>query len=348
MNILYLINYAGNGGSEKYVRVISQAMKAKGVSVYLGYNETGPLVAHMSPAYQITMRHPFDFKATKALARLCNQLEIDLIHAQFPRENYIALLSNFFSKKKWAVVYTSHINLKIGRLHKTINWVLTRRNAAIIAVCHAVSALLIKNRYPAQKIHVIYNGVVHEARVPVEKEDCFTFVTLARLSEEKGLPFLLESAKQLRDNGADFQLKIAGEGELKPQLQAYIDTHQLQDQVFLLGHVADTQALLATSHAYVNSSVHEALSFGILEAMSMGLPLIATEVGGNVDIIQEAQNGILIDYGDTVQMSQAMERMMNNPELYQRYGENSVTAVKTTFNLQKIIDETYEVYKNAR
>lgn len=345
MNILYLINYAGNGGSEKYVKILSDAMQKKGAKIFLAYNEgNGDILDFISPNYQINMKHPFDLLAAKKLSNLCDKLNIDIIHAQFPRENYISILSNIFKKR--VVVYTSHINQPNNFMWRMTNKFLTKKNAAIISVCNSVKNLLIENNYPKEKIHVIYNGITPEIeKNEIQKNDVFTFVTLARLSEEKGLMLLLESMKVVIESGSNCYLKIAGSGPLQNQLQEYITTNNLQNNIFLLGHVDTTKDLLLKSHVYINSSVHEALSFGILEAMSVGLPIIATRVGGNIDIIENANNGILVDR-TTENMSQAMKIFVNLKNDY-KYNQNSIEATKTVFSLERTTNMTYEIYKKT-
>jgi len=347
MNVLYLINHAGTGGSEKYVAVMHQAVRDKGQGAFLAYGEAGGLLDTIPDAHQLTMRHPFDLRAARQLARLCRKLNIAVIHAQFPRENYIALLCKLLFLPRVQVVYTAHINLQIGRVHKLINWVLTAGNAKIIAVCNSVKSLLIVNNYPSNSIEVIFNGVTPEPLPTVQKDPRFTFVSLARLSPEKGLHFLLQAAQMLKAQGVDFQLKIAGDGELREQLASDIESLGLAEHVFLLGYVTDTASLLATSHVYVNTSEHEALSFAILEGMSAGLPVIATRVGGNVDILESADNGLLVDYSNAQSLSQAMASLITDTARYTRYCENSHRAIATTFNLSSIIDQTYQVYVDA-
>ena len=345
MNILYLINHAGNGGSEKYVQVLCEAVESKGDKAYLAYGEHGALAdKRMDTSYELPMRHPFDVTAVWGLAKLCRELEIDVVHTQFPRENYIALLCKLFSRRKLQVVYTAHMHLHAGRIHKLLNWTLTGANAQVIAVCNSVREMLITQRYPDNRIQVIYNGVPHEPLPTAPQEVKFTFVTLARLSPEKGLSFLLKAARKLKNRGIDFQLKIAGEGGLRHQLEREIIQQNLTEHVFLLGHVLDTRTLLATSHVYVNSSEHEALSFGVLEGMVAGLPVIATHVGGNVDIIRKAENGLLVAYDDADALAEAMADMITQAETYERYVTNSHQATATTFNVTQILEQTYQVY----
>ena len=97
MKILYLINYAGSGGSERYVELLARYYHGSKATCGLCYNVDGPLVEKMKeldiPVYQLPMKSIADISAAKKLAKIVKDGEYDVIHAQYPRENYIALLA---------------------------------------------------------------------------------------------------------------------------------------------------------------------------------------------------------------------------------------------------------------
>ena len=353
MDVLYLINYAGNGGSEKYVKTLATNLLERGGHPYLGYNQSGQLSTDLEnlniPTLQLTMRHPFDIKAARQLANYCYLHEITTIHTQFARENYIAIIAKTLGGAQ-NIIYTAHINLPNNIPWKLTNLLFTRRNNAIIAVCESVKTLLIKNKYPKNKIQVIFNGVEHTETTPQTTiNNKKTFVTLARLSEEKGLMFLLKAInifiKQSEDNAPNFHMNIAGDGPQKQQLQAYINENNLQDHITLLGHVTDTRALLANSYAFINSSSSEALSFAVLEAMAQGLPIIVTNVGGNVDIINHGKCGISVGYNNVDDMINAIKTLISDENLYQEYKKNTPIAIRDVFNIDITLQKTFALYR---
>ena len=124
MKVLYLINHAGKAGTEKYVYNLVKAYKDKKCECFFAYNEEGLLLTQMKeenvPCFQFEMKHPFDIKAAKKLAKYLKENEIDVVHAQYPRENYIALLSKLFYKKT-KVVFTSHLTIKTHFIWKLTN-----------------------------------------------------------------------------------------------------------------------------------------------------------------------------------------------------------------------------------
>lgn len=321
--ILHLINYAGNGGSEKYIQTIG--------GDFLVYNIKGPPTNYFDSfqTFQIKMKSAFDFRAAKKLSKFCKKNDVKVVHTHFLREHYIAIFSKFFGNKA-KVIYTSHINVEHGFIKRIINLIVTRRSYAIIAVCNSVKELLIKNGYP-NKIKVIYNGVPRrdlEEDVTVNTKN---IVTLARLSEEKGLFFLCNVAKKM-DN---FNFIVAGDGPLKEKLLNYAPKN-----VSFVGHV-NPEEILKNAVLYFNSSSSEALSFGILEAMSYKVPLVLTNTGGNVDIINESGAGILFNYGDVTMCIEAINKVFRNREMY---GEKALEAIENVFSEEVMKKKTYEAY----
>ena len=359
MKVLYLINHAGNAGTEKYVYNLIKTYEGANTKCYLAYNEPGKLSDDVEamgiPTFRFNMRHPFDKKAARALANYCRENNIDVIHAQYPRENYIALLSRkYYSGTK--VVYTCHLTLKTNFLWRITNRIMTKHNHKIISVCNNGKELLIGNGVNSNKIEVIYNGIKpheHTAADPTLRaklgidEDTFVITTLARYHIAKGLDYFVKSIEKLKQKtNKKFVLLILGEGELWNEITALIKEKNLTDVICQLGFRTDVEEILKISNLYVNSAkCYEALSFAILEAMDASLPVIATNVGGNGDILSpENDCGILVEYGNTEQMAEAIKTMIDNEELRNKYSQNAFKAINEVFNLNKLLEDTYKLY----
>ena len=359
MNILYLINHAGRAGTEKYVYNLAKAFNGQKASCYFAYNEGGLLSEQMQelgvPSFRLEMKSPFDLNAAKKLAKYCRENEIDVIHAQYPRENYIAILSKLFGSGAKAV-YTCHLTYFPPKIWYLMNKVVMRHNDKIIAVCNYGKEILCRIGAPQNKIDVIFNGikkpenpvrdrsVLNELGVP---EDAFVIVTLSRHNKEKGLPFLVRSMKRLREKtDRDFVCLIAGDGPLFDETNAYIKEMGAEGYVKALGFRKDTEKILCASDAFVNSAeCNEALSFAILEAMGHALPIVATDIGGNPDIVNSRHGcGELVPYGDEDKMSDALLRLINDKEYYKKCSDGAFQAVSSVFNLDKLMEETFKEY----
>jgi glycosyltransferase involved in cell wall biosynthesis len=350
MNILYLINHPGQGGTEKYVRIMASHTQRQGGRVFFIHNESGPLVTHMeqlgATTQQLTMHSPPDIPAARKLAQYCKTNAINIIHTQFARENYIALFARRFFGCGAAVVHTCHITARNPWGWRMMHRLFSGGNAQVIAVCNAVRDLLVANGYKQNRIKVIFNGVHYRDTLPPPTaHDPFHFISLTRFTEEKGVFFLLETAAQMPGN---FHLTIAGDGPLLPLARQFVTERNLQHCISLPGYINDAAAFLAEGDCYINSSSREAHSFAILEAMEAGLPIIATDVGGNPDIINGRTScGIRISYGDTAALTQAMLHIQNNTAAAATMSANARLAVKDLFNIEETIRATYAVYQSV-
>lgn len=359
LKILYLINHAGKAGTEKYVYNLVKTYNGNDAKCYFAYSEPGLLSEQMEEmgidSFRFEMKHPFDIGAAKKLAAYCRENEIDVIHAQYPRENYIAILSKlYYSKPK--VVYTSHLTITTNFIWKITNKIMTPKNHKIISVCNKGKELLIGNGVPEDKIVVVFNGIVPYEKVEKNlayreqfgiDEDTFVVTTLARYALAKGLEYFTDSIAELKKmTDKKFVVLYVGDGELFDDIAAQIKKLGLENEIKQLGFRRDSEEILAMSDLYVNSAkCDEALSFAIIEGLNHALPIIATNVGGNADIVNDETNcGVLVEYGDKIGMATAIKTMMEDEEKYKEYSENALIAARTRFNLDELLKETYNYY----
>ena len=361
MHVLYLINYAGKAGTEKYVENLVNYLHPDRAECSLCYNIDGPLADKMRergvPCHQLEMKNPFDRRAAKKLAQICRENNVDVIHAQYPRENYIALLSlKYYDKPR--VVFTSHLTIYQNAVWKFFNRRMTPRDHCVISVCGQGKDILISNGVPADKIRVVYNGIdAGEAppkrEIPRERPatggdpDAFTALALARLSPEKGLKFLVDAIDvATKESKCKLRLYIAGDGDQRAELEDYIAQKGLGETVKLLGFRCDVDALLRDADVYVNSSsANEAMSFAMLEALAAGLPLVATDVGGSADLVHEGgDSGFVVKYGDVSGFATAIAGLARDRALYAEYAESARRKAENEFELTRLLDEVYNCY----
>ena len=364
MRVLYLINFAGKAGTEKYVENLIRILGEDRISPHFAYNVAGELSEKLEkagvPCFQVNMDKRSLLSAARKLADYCRSNQIDVIHAQYPRENIIALLAkrHYGSVK---VVLTNHLTLRLsgvsGVVWKALNRHFTPQNHRIIAVCNEGRDILIENGVAKDKIQVIFNGI-EPAGKPQKtdairqelglSEDCFVFTILARFAPEKGLDFLLDALAVLKaETKKPFCCLICGDGDLFGSISQKLKDMELENECRLLGYRNDTKQILLGSDAYLCSSgSNEAMSFAILEAMNAGLPLVVTDVGGNRDLAEtDIKCGFVLPYGDASGFADAMGQLIENAALRAEYAENATAKIKKSFDLYKLANDVFEAYK---
>ena len=359
MKVLHLLNHAGQGGTEQYVRTLIQAMEREGVEAELAYHEFGHLAQwaqeRSMAVHRLEMNSPFDRAAVAALVELCRKRNIDVIHTHYLRENYIALQA----KRKvphLRVIYTYHILTENTALQKVCNRILSAGQDAVVANCSAGADRLVENGVPERKICLVYNAVEPELwsdsastlreELGVE-EDTFLFLFAARMVEGKGHLWLLDCVRQLSDRtDRPFRVLLAGDGPLKGSLQEKAKEMELTERVIFLGHRSDMSNLYHGADLTLCPSESETLSLLLLESLACGTPALASRVGGIPDILAaEHDCGAMVPYGDTAVLVDAMEQIMNDRETLNRWSENGLRVVEEKFSVQSQCRRMLALYR---
>lgn len=359
MKVLYLINYAGKAGMEKYVENLVRLLPAAGAECYFAYNLHGELADKMAaagvPSLRVELEWRCALRAARTLADYCRENGIEVIHAQCSRENILAILAMRYNKNI-RVVFTNHFTQRCGRLWRMLYRRFTPRNHAVIAVCQEGRDVLIANGCCPEKITVIYNGIEpdpHPRRSTALRrelglgDDVFLMAILARFDPEKGLDFLVRALGRLKERTSrPFCCAVAGDGPLMDAIRSQISAAGLTEEIRLLGYRRDVPEILASSQLYLcSSSCNEALSFAILEAMNAALPLVVTDVGGNRDLAEtDGVCGTVVPYGDADAFAGAIQAYMDDPELRARLSAAATEKVARRFDLNKLALDVYHTY----
>lgn len=355
--VLYLLNHAGRGGSERYIQTLVEELSGAGAEPYFAWHEEGPLLDWMKergvPCRRLPMRGPYDLSAARALAALAKEWGIDVIHTHFLRENCIAQLAKLLGAKA-RVIYTYHILTDNSLPVRVSNRLLGGLQDRIIANCTAGREKLIANGNPAGKIVLIPNAVdlaywrsgngeAFRRELGLQPET-FLLLFAARITAGKGHRFLLESLKALSDR--DFRLVLAGEGDLREETEALCRSLGLEDKVIFTGFREDMPDLYAAADATVCPSESETLSFLLLESMAAGTPVIATRAGGMTDIVTEEHDcGLAVDYGDQSALAGAIGKLMDDPALRRRFAEGARRTAEREYDVREAARKVLSLYK---
>lgn len=207
------------------------------------------------------------------------------------------------------------------------------------------------------KMHIVHCGVDPDfyrigATQVVEKP---RFVCVGRLCEQKGQQILIEAAARLAAKGIDFELVLAGDGEMRPEVEALIAKHGLGAQVRITGWISSEQVRqeLLAARALVMASFAEGLPVVIMEAMSVQRPVLTTWIAGIPELVIEGENGWLYPPGSVDELALAMERCLNTPhDELARMGSRARTRVLARHDIDreaaKLIALFYQVSQGDR
>ncbi len=209
---------------------------------------------------------------------------------------------------------------------------------------------------PASKIRVIPNGIDVRrfdgdtvdrdgVRRANQSEDKFVWLAVGRLTEAKDYGNAIAALAELRRREPSAVLWIAGDGELGDQLRRQAEERGVADHIRFLGFQRDVGRLLNAADAYVMSSAWEGMPNALLEAAAAGLPLVATDVGGNAEIVLDAKTGFLVPPRDPSALAAGMAQVMSmDPEARARMGHTGREYVRVQFSLETMIDRWENLY----
>jgi len=198
---------------------------------------------------------------------------------------------------------------------------------------------------PAQVTH-IPNGVDIGRFKPAPAAGNRQTITFAgRLDYMKGVHILLEGFKQLRDEMKNVQLTIVGDGPDRERLLNLSREKGIFDAVNFCGEAAEIVSYLQKSSVFVLPSFSEGLSNVLLEAMACGLPVVATRVGGTIDLIEDGVNGILIEPENSRQLYQAVKKILQDEVLAKTIGAQARKTVEEAFSMESVTEQYVSLYQ---
>lgn len=270
----------------------------------------------------------------------------DIIYSHYLMNSYIALYLKYeYNIPLVAIEHWSELNKPVlKRYVKAMGEVVYNNADALISVSESLRKMLLMH-FSVDSI-VIHNMVGFDFvyRQPIVHET-FNFVSVGSLFYIKGYDILIKAFAKMREN-SNIRLFIIGEGRQRRNLQSLIEHYKLNDSVVLYGrkNKKEIVEILRTSDVYVSSSRNENFSVSILEALSVGLPVIATDCGGIRECISDT-NGLLVPTENEDALCAAMIMMRNNVALYDRLAISS--DFKQKFSSEVIATKLTDLFETV-
>ncbi len=195
-----------------------------------------------------------------------------------------------------------------------------------------------------RRLTVIRNGIDTQRFTYLGPAPGGPVVMVGRLVPLKGVDTLLRAVALVVHQRADFRLEVAGDGEARPGLEALARELGLDNHVRFLGNVRDVPGLLARSACLVLPSLSEGISLTLLEAMARGLPVVATDVGGNPEVVEDGVTGRLVPPANPEQLAAALLELATVSEKTQAMGQAGRARVERVFDVRRMVAEYEALY----
>lgn len=275
-----------------------------------------------APLVAIPDRGPLDTQAVRQLVAVCRRERVRVWHGHDPKTNALGLLvSRFHPMRLVTTVHGYVLDTRRSRLYRRLDRLLLPWYERVIGVSADLCQFARRCGVPPRKVLFLENGIdasayarrrsTREARAAVGLPPAGVLVgAIGRLSPEKGFDVLIRAAHSL---GGDVRLVIVGDGPERPSLERLIADLGLGDRVTLAGWRTDVRAYFEALDVFALSSRREGLPNVLLEAMAVGVPVVATSVNGVPAVVTDGVNGRLVPADDVSALAAALRDVMSNP-----------------------------------
>lgn len=354
LRVMFLITSMPVGGAETLLVNLIRRLDRSRFTPELGcLKELGPLGEELAaeiPVHDHLLAHKYDVLVLGRLSKLMRDRQIDAV-----------VTVGAGDKMFWGrlAAWKSNVPVILAALHSTgwpdgvgrLNRMLTPLTDAFIAVAEEHGRFLVDfERFPKRKVAVISNGIDTDrfqfnssARSDIRRElgiDAQAPVCgiVAALRPEKNHELFLAAAAKVRDQLPDARFLIVGDGETRAKLESICESHNLNHHVHFVGSRPDIPELLSTMDLFGLTSHNEANPVSILEAMSIGLPVVSTRVGSIAESVADGETGYLTDPGDADQIAAYWTELLSDPEKRNQFGQAGREEATENWSLTSMVN----------
>jgi glycosyltransferase involved in cell wall biosynthesis len=355
MKIAHIVDSMEIGGAEMLVLLMSRLQREQGhdPSVYA--------IAGLGPLGEKLRKEGFTVEAnlgqhflgsSRNFYQIFKQARPDVVHLHNPTPTIYAAMPARMAGIP-SIVSTRHslvapphrktVELKYAVAARCCDWV--------VGICDAtVNNLRRLHTVPARKIVRVYNGAAPLQRVAQARwpdKGGFTLVYVGRLEPVKNHALLLRAFSLALASMPDLRLWMVGDGSERTALEGLSAELNISAQVKFWGQKLDVAPFFSAADAFIMSSSSEGLPMSLLQAFSLGLPAIVTDVGGMAEAVRLAQAGFTVPVSDPAGMAAAIVQMAGGDAERQRFSANARDAFQSRFTLEAMVDAYMDLYRNT-
>jgi len=367
IRVAFVLHVMQVAGAEVLVDETIRRLGARISPVVFCTEQVGPLGERLQadgvPVMAYGRKPGLDLSVSRRMAADIRAHRIQVVHAHQYTPFFYSAIAARLSGVRPRVIFTEH-----GRHYPDVvsarrRWinraVLDRMADDVNAVCEfSARALAEKDGFRADRIHVIPNGIDAPKYSPVQDRAALKaqlgldparrhVICVARFHPVKDHRTLIAAFAQVAGEIDDVDLVLAGDGELRGAIESQIREAGLDARVRLLGVRRDVADVLRACDVFALTSVSEAASITLLEAMGSGLPVVVTAVGGNPELVRHGTDGLLFPRGDAGAGADALRRILGDPAFARVLGASGRARVLDTFNLDRTVDTYHALYRDV-
>lgn len=359
MKILSLCNMKPDkfGGFERYLIGFSKFLAKKGHEHHIWFccepiSSVKDALLKSGAKYRVIDDQGLGFKNSVAYALDINKAHYDILHIHFyPYNSFLSFLLSFTKIKQF---FTYHISGAPAETHH-LKKILKRIRTQIIGV--GVNKVFCVSEYNRNKFindfqvsysktQLIYNGVeLEDNRPKIDKhaDHLPVIITVGYLIEEKGVQYLIQAMALLKKIKCN--VMIVGGGPYKSTLEKYTVEYGVKDKISFLGVRNDVPDLLQQADIAVIPSIwQEACAYTVIESAAAGLPIVATRVGGNPELVHEGYNGFIVEAHNANELADKLKLLLDDRQLREKMAQNSRQLAEVAFDIQRVFQQQLDAF----
>ena len=369
MNILYVFGSFGGGGTEHhFYNLLKNRNQAEWKpSIFIlsndddfieSFNGLGVPIYYLPKPVGRKIPGIHLLKSILFLLNIIRKGNFDIVHTYFFLGHVFGAIGARLFSVKAVIANREDSGFYLHARHFFILSLINRLVDKIIPIAGFAAKERQKlEKFPDSQCQVIHNGIElsgtqNRSSTDLRKElslseTDYIASTVANMNYEiKGYDYLLQAVKILKDQGVNIKFLLVGDGALKTGYIELANKLDIMDRVLFLGYRDDVQDILLSSNLFVLPSLTEALSIAILEAMRARLPIVATRVGGNPEIITDGINGSLVPSKDSQSLADAIKMHFTDKEFSKIMAEQAYANLVKNFSLENVTRSYWQVYNS--
>lgn len=355
VTVAHLVSTLGVGGQEMVIlSLVEHIDRTRFQPVVLTLHEAGPVAERVRaldvPVEVIGAPGLNGLALVRRLAARLRHHDVQVLHTHNPAPHRHGVAARFLARTP-VLVHTKHgRNNFPSRGARWAEQLAGRFSDLVVAVSSDAAEVASRiDRVPAHKLRVIHNGIAVDG-IPLADIGSSVrpprAVHVARLNRIKDQPTLLRAARIVAERTPDFKLDIVGDGPMGDILRQLSGELGLDEVVTFHGMQEDVAGYLAQSDLFVLSSLSEGIAITLLEAMAAALPVVATDVGGNREVVCHGETGLLVPVGQPETIAAAMIELLRDPDRSRAMGLAGRARVAADFDITRTAAEYAEAYQS--
>jgi glycosyltransferase involved in cell wall biosynthesis len=360
--LLHIIPTLVRGGAEKQLSLVATGLPRDEFDVHVAVlTHSGPLEESLRqaevPVTVIGKRWKVDPLAYWQLRRMIRRLKPDIVHTWLFAANSYGRQAAIAEGVKHIAAGERCVDPWKTGLHLAIDRRLACRTQRIVTNSSGVLQFYAQRGLPAEKFTIIPNGIhVRPPADPVTREALLQELGLppaerligvvGRLWPQKRIKDLIWVADLLKTARDGWHMLIVGDGPQRWRLERYRNQNRIQDRVHFLGERPDVPRLMPHFDVLWLGSQYEGQSNAIMEAMAAGVPVIATDIPGNRDLVVDGETGYLVPLSDRIEFARRTTWLFDDEALRRRLGDAGRQRILTHFTVEQMIERHAALYRD--